>query len=229
MKFWLILLMSFLIIANFLAIFYLDQSIDRWFRFGATFIFLIIYLFKYFSNYRLLIIFLLFTICDGLLVYYEIPVFRKVIYLVRILAYINLILLLRPSLSKLKLNLFTIIVSIFIIAIDVYLLHEMAQSLPSSGQGLISQILFYLLGIASLAIVATSLSYLNRYANRKAFFLVIVSFAFILSDLFYYNAYYLDFEEFYYLDIFVNIIGMGFLLAFSSPQKQVDSELSDIS
>ena len=224
MKIWLILLMSFLIIANFLAIHFLDQPLERWFRFGATFIFLIIYLFKYFSNYRLLIIFLLFAICDGLLVYYEIPVFRKVVYLVRILAYINLILLLRPSLSKLKLNLFSISVTTFIIAIDLYLLHEMAEFLPSGDQYTLSLILFYLLGLASLALATTSLSYLNRYANKNAFFFMILSFAFILSDLFYYNAYYLHFQEFYYLDRLVNIIGMGFLLAFSSKRKLMASE-----
>jgi len=219
MKFWLTLLMSVLIIANFLAIYFLDQPLDRWFRFGTTFIFFIVYLLKYFSSYRLLIIFFLLAICDGMLVYYEVPVFKNLIYLLRILVYVNMVYLLLPSLSRLKLNLFTISISTFIIAIDLYLLHEMAESLPSGAQHNLSLILFYILGLASLVLAATSFSYLNRYSDRSAFFFVIVSFAFILSDLFYYNAYYLYFEEFYYLDRLVNIIGMGFLLAFSSKQK----------
>ena len=224
MKFWLSLLMGFLIITNFMAINYLDYTVERWFRFGATFIFFVIYLLRYFSGVRLLIIFLLLVICDGLLVYYEVPVFNKIIYLVRILAYINLILLIKPSLSRLKANLFTITISVLIIALDIYLLHEMAQALYASDQDTFSIILFYLLGIASLAIVATSLSYLNRYASKKSFFLVILSFAFILSDLFFYNAYYLDFGEFYFLDRFMNILGMGFLLAFSFYHKRNISE-----
>ena len=132
--------------------------------------------------------------------------------------------ILLPSLSKLKLNLFTISVSTFIIAIDLYLLHEMAESLRSGAQHTLSLILFYLLGLASLGLATTSLSYMNRYANRNAFFFVIVSFAFILSDLFYYIAYYLQFEEFYYLDRLVNIIGMGLLLVFSSKGKLVASK-----
>ncbi|SDS05040.1 hypothetical protein [Gramella sp. MAR_2010_147] len=218
MKFWLVLLMSFLIIVNFLAIYYLDHLVDRWFRFGTTFIFLAIYLFKYFSKYRLLLIFVLLAICDGLLVYYEVPLFKKIIYTVRILAYLNLILFVAPSLSKLKLNLFTIVVAVFIVLIDVYLLHEMAKTLPGSDQNSIFLLLFYSLGIISLAIVATSLSYLNRYANKVAFYLVIVSFGFILSDIFFYNAYYLGFKEFYYLDRLANIIGIAFLLAFSVNQ-----------
>ncbi|MCB7481401.1 hypothetical protein [Christiangramia sediminis] len=175
MKFWLSPLMIFLIIANFLAIYYLDHTTDRWFRFGTTIIFLLLYLFKYFSKYRLLIIFLLFAIVDGLLVYYEIPFLKKIIYTVRIIAYLNLILFVVPSLSSLKLNFFTIAISAFIISIDIYLIHEMAESLPEIDQSPVFLFLFYFLGMISLALVATSLSYLNRYADRKAFFLMIAS------------------------------------------------------
>lgn len=219
MKFWLSVLMSFLIIVNFLALYYLEPVISRWFRFGATFIFLLLYIFKYFSKYRLLIIFLLLAICDGLLVYYEIPFLKKIIYAVRIIAYLNLILFVVPSLSRLKLNFFTIVISAFIISIDIYLIHDMAESLPGIEQKPLFLILFYLLGLISLALVATSFSYLNRYADKKAFFLMITSLGFVLSDIFYYNAYYLNFEEFYYGDRLVNIVGTGFLLAFCAYQK----------
>ncbi|GGG33921.1 hypothetical protein GCM10011532_17000 [Christiangramia forsetii] len=68
------------------------------------------------------------------------------------------------------------------------------------------------------------MSYLNRYANKAGFYLVIVSFGLILSDIFFYNAYYLDFEEFYYLDRLANIIAISFLLAFGSTQKITGSE-----
>lgn len=218
MKLWFTLLMSFLIITNFLAIYYLDPYIERWFRFGTSLLFLFIYLFRYFSKDRLLIIFLLLAICDGLLIYYEIPLFKKLIYAVRILAYLNLILLVAPSLLKLKLNLFPVIITAFILAIDSYLLIEMANSLPESDQNPLFLVLFYSLGIISLGLVATSISYLNRYEDKKAFFLVIVSFGFVLSDIFFYNAHYLGFEVFYYLDRFANIIGIAFLLLFSSYQ-----------
>ncbi|MGA8855270.1 MAG: hypothetical protein WB492_13935 [Christiangramia sp.] len=226
MKFWLSFLVSFVIFANFLAIFYLDHGVDSWFRFGTTLLFLLIYLLRYFSKYRLLIVFLLLTVCDGLLVYYEVPVFRKIIYAVRILAYLNLILIVAPSLSKLKLNLFPIVITVFIIAIDGYLLNDMAKSLPESDQNPVFLILFYSLGIISLALVATSISYLNRYEDKRAFFLVIVSFGFVLSDIFFYNAHYLGFEVFYYLDRFANIIGIAFLLAFSAKTKLKVSTIS---
>ncbi|WP_300436954.1 hypothetical protein [Christiangramia sp.] len=149
-------------------------------------------------------------------------VVKNTLYLVRILAYLNLILLVIPALNKLVLNLFTVLISVFVIGIDIYLLHEMAESLPESDKNPLFLSLFYLLGFFSLAIVAACLSYLNRYANKKAFLLVIAAFGFVLSDIFYYNAYYLDFEVFYYLDRLANILGIGALLLFSRRLKHKD-------
>lgn len=222
MKFWFGLFICIVVLANFLAIFYLDLFADRWFRFGATFLFLLIYVLKYFSSKRLFSIFLLLAICDGLIVFYEISIVKNTLYLVRILAYLNLILLVIPVLNKLVLNLVTVLISVFVIGIDIYLLHEMAESLPESDKNPLFLSLFYLLGFFSLAIVAACLSYLNRYANKKAFLLVIAAFGFVLSDIFYYNAYYLDFEVFYYLDRLANILGIGALLLFSRRLKNKD-------
>ena len=215
MKIWFTLLMGLLIITNFMAVYYLDPLTDRWFRFGASLIILLFFIFRSFSNYRLLSVFLLFAICDGLLVYYEEPFLKRIIYGVRILAYLNLIIYIIPFLSKLKFHLLSIVVGAFIILIDLYLLHEMATALPIADQTPLFLILFYSLGIISLVLVAVSLSYLNRFSNLKAFFMVVASMAFILSDISFYNAYYLGFSEFNYLDRFVNIIGMGALLLFS--------------
>jgi len=227
MKLWFSLLMSFLIIANILAIYFLDEYIDRWFRFGVTFIFVLIYYFKYFSKYRLLFIFLLFALCDGFLVYYEIPEIKNSIYLVRILAYLLLILLVVPSLSKLHINTFTITVTVFILAIDIYLLNVMAESLPDLEKTTVFLLLFYSLGMASLVLAATSLSYLNRYSNKNSFLLVIVAFGCILSDIFFYNSHYLGFYEFYYLDRSINILAVGALVLFSKELVEKPKDLND--
>ncbi|MDR5589621.1 hypothetical protein [Christiangramia sp. SM2212] len=219
MKIWLALITGILIAVNLLAIYYLDPFIDRWFRFLTTAIFLLIFLFKSVKSYQLLAVFALLVICDGLLVFYEMPVVKYFVYIVRILAYLNLILLLMPKLSKLKFNLITIVIACFIVAIDLYVLHVMAETLPGSHQNTLFISLFYLLGILSLALAAASLSYLNRYADGKGFYLVIVSLGFVLSDIFYYNAHYLQFTEFFYLDRLANIIGVAFLLAFAINSK----------
>lgn len=227
MKPWFSLLLSFLVIANLLAIYYLDQSVERWFRFGATFIVLLIYLLKYLTRSRLLIIFLLLAICDALLVFYEIPPFKEIIYTVRILAYLNLILLVTPHLKKLRFNFFTLIIVLFVVSIDLYLLYEMANSLILNDNDYLFLFLFYLLGLMSLSLVGVCISYLNRYANKKAFLLVIVAFGFVMSDIFFYNAYYLDFEQFFYLDRLANILGLGALLFYGRELKKSKNGLKN--
>ena len=133
----------------------------------------------------------------------------------RIIAYLLLVSFVAPTLTKLRLNLFTIIIAAFILIIDFYLLNVMAETLPYSEQSVGFLILFYFLGFASLFLGATTLSYLNRFADRKAFFLVVASFGCIFSDIFFYNSYYLGFKEFIYMDRFVNILALGALLLFS--------------
>ena len=224
MKFWYSLLVVVLSIANILAIYYLDQTTDRWFRSISTLIFFIIFLLKYNSSKRLLLVFTLITICDALIVYYEDPLIKKIVFSARILAYLLLIAFLYPKLSNLKFNLFTKIISGFVVLIDIYLLHEMALTIPEYKEDQVFLILFYALGIISLGLVGFSISYLNRYANHKGFLIVMVSIAFVLSDITFYNAYYLDFEVFYYLDRLANILGLVALILFARSWQKSDKK-----
>lgn len=164
----------------------------------------------------------LLTVCDGLIINYEDPLIKKFIYTIRVVIYLSIISILYPYLSRLKLNLITLLIVTFVIGIDVYLLHDMAVYIPNYSEDYIFTILFYLLGLTSLALVATCISYLNRYANTKGFLIVLVSFCFVLSDITFYNAYYLDFKVFYYVDKIANIIGIASLIVFT--QKSINAK-----
>ncbi|WP_298247600.1 hypothetical protein [uncultured Christiangramia sp.] len=130
MKSWFGLLVLIMIIANVLAIYYLDPITDRWFRLLATVVFFLIFLFKYNTDKRLLIAFFSLTLCDGLLIFYEDSIVRYIIYVVRISAYLAIINFLYPYLSRLRLNFITFIITTFIIALDIYMLHDMAIYIP---------------------------------------------------------------------------------------------------
>jgi VanZ family protein len=102
----------------------------------------------------------------------------------------------------------------------------MATYIPGYREDIIFTILFYTLGLVSLALVSTCISYLNRYADTKGFLLVVISICLVLSDLTFYNAYYLDFKVFYYADRIVNIIGVALLVVFVKKwiqKKEVES------
>lgn len=230
MKFWFGLLVLVMIATNVLAIYYLDPITDRWFRLLATVVFFLIFLFKYNTDKRLLIAFSLLTLCDGLLIFYEHSIVRNIIYFVRISAYLAIINFLYPYLSRLRLNFITFIITTFIIALDIYMLHDMAIYIPGYREDIIFTILFYTMGLVSLAMVATCISYLNRYADAKGFLLVVISICLVLSDLTFYNAYYLDFDVFYYADRIVNIIGISLLVVFAKKwiQNKEDESVTEI-
>ena len=219
-----------MIVANVLAIYYLDPITDRWFRLLATVVFFLIFLFKYNTDKRLLIAFFLLTLCDGLLIFYEDSIVRYIIYVVRISAYLAIINFLYPYLSRLRLNFITFIITTFIIALDIYMLHDMAIYIPGYRVDTLFTILFYTMGLVSLALVATCISYLNRYADTKGFLLVVISICLVLSDLTFYNAYYLDFDVFYYADRIVNIIGIALLVVFAKKwiQNKEDESVTEI-
>ena len=218
-----------MIATNVLAIYYLDPITDRWFRLLASVVFFLVFLFKYYTDKRLLIAFSLLTLCDGLLIFYEDAIVRNTIYVVRISAYLAIINFLYPYLSRLRLNLITFIITGFIIALDVYMLHDMATYIPGYKEDIIFTILFYTMGLISLALVATCISYLNRYADINGFLLVIISICLVLSDITFYNAYYLDFDVFYYADRIVNIIGIALLVVFAKKwiQNKKDESVAE--
>ena len=215
-----------MIVANVLAIYYLDPITDRWFRLLATVVFFLIFLFKYNTDKRLLIAFSLLTLCDGLLIFYEDSIVRNIIYLVRISAYLAIIKFLYTYLSRLRLNLITAIFTAFVLALDIYMLHDMAIYIPGYRVDFLFTILFYTMGLVSLALVATFISFLNRYADAKGFLLVVISICLVLSDLTFYNAYYLNFDVFYYADRIVNIIGIALLVVFAKNWIQNKEEES---
>ena len=226
MKLWFSFLSLILISCNLLAVYYLDLQSARYVQLSTTAILLAVFILRQKIHKTVLFILILLTICDGLIIEYEDPLFRKFIYLTRITIYLSIIYFLYPYLSRLYLNLVTVIIAVFVISIDVYLLHDMALYIPTYTQDIVFTILFYMLGLSSLALVAACISYLNRYADTKGFLLVLVSISFVLSDITFYNAYYLGFEVFYYFDKTANIIGISSLIIFT--EKWLNDKKSDL-
>ena len=225
MKVWFGVLVLALIASNVCAFYYLDQFTARYFQLFSTASFFVFFLIRYRSEQRMLFILGLLTVCDGLIINYEDPFNKKIIYTIRVVIYLSIISILYPYLSRLKLNRITLFIVAFVIGIDVYLLHDMAVYIPNYSEDFIFTFLFYLLGLTSLALVATCISYLNRYANTKGFLIVLVSFCFVLSDITFYNAYYLDFKVFYYVDKIANIIGIASLIVFTEKLINIKSKI----
>lgn len=228
MKPWFKFFVLTLVVSNLLGLYFLGEENGRYFRAATMFIFLLLYLLKYYSGKILLLVFLLIFACDIFLIFYENVEFKALSYISRITAYLLLVSYIFPYLIKLKLNTFSVIVSVFILAINIYLIHIMSQSVPEVMRSDFFYPLFYLFGISLLILAAASISFHNRYASRQSFNLVIASFGLIFSDISFYIAYYLNFDLFFFVDRITNILGIAFLLGFSFYYHPVVSE-TDIS
>jgi len=61
--------------------------------------------------------------------------------------------------------------------------------------------------------------------GRKTEVNKLFTFCFVLSDITFYNAYYLDFKVFYYVDKIANIIGIASLIAFTEKSINIKSKI----
>ncbi|MEE2771797.1 MAG: hypothetical protein VX712_06230 [Bacteroidota bacterium] len=224
MERWFKVLVPVVLLVNLLAIYMFGEPAGRWFRFGSMLLFFLIYVFRYFSNPHLFAIFFLFLVCDYMLINYENDSYKLLTFVTRLFAYVLIILLIWPSLRKLKVNLFTGTVAGFALLLNIYLISLMGKSTPENARADYFYPIFYAFGISLLALVAVAISYHNRYGTPASFYLVVSSFGLILSDVFFYIAFYLGFDVFYYLDRVANILAISFLVAFAGARKEIQLE-----
>ncbi|MCM4157844.1 hypothetical protein [Gramella sp. AN32] len=219
MKNSLLVLGIFLVLLNFVLMYFFDESMSRFARFASTLIFFLIYTINIKPKTRPVLVFSLLLICDLALIFYEDPLFKTLAYISRIFAYGVLMRHVGSELKKIKFGKFQVITTTLVIAINLYMVAHLVEMVPEATEYLFFTILFYayVLMIFILAIVA--LSYHSRYLNLKSFYYLCASLGLIFSDLLYYISYYLQFEFFSYADRFFNIIGMMCLVLFLSIKK----------
>lgn len=208
------ILAAIAVLLNFFLMWSFGEDMSRGTRFFTMlFFFVIFYNIVEYSKLSTWI-FLLFVLCDALLIFYENPLVKSLTYSSRIFAYFLLIWIVVPKLKKLKFNFWQILISVGILILNIFLLYELSEILPESSQYPLFLPLFYLFGFTVIALVIAAISYHNRFSNLLSFFYIAAVFALVLSDLTFYIAYYLNFPVFYYADRLFNILGIISLINF---------------
>ena len=202
------------IVANFLLMWKFGEEVSRGMRFFTMLLFFVI--FYSFIKYSKIstVIFLLFVLCDALLIFYEDPLVKSLTYISRIFAYALLFWIIVPEIRKLKFNFWQIIISMGILLLNVFLLSVLTEMLPEVLNYPIFIPLFYVFGFTTIVLVIAAVSYHNRYSNLQSFFYAAAVFALVLSDLTFYIAHYLNFSIFFYADRLFNILGILSLIMF---------------
>lgn len=205
-----------LMLANGYVIFEYDQDISRWARLITTGIFFCALLLLNAYSKKFLSAFVLIIISDLLMFYYEDQIASMATFIVRILAYILLVLAVVPELKNLKTNLFQKVVFVLVFSLNLFMLILLVDMVPEKFKYPFQDILFYAYGIAMISLVIASISYSNRYSNKTSFFFTAATLCLVFSDITSFIAYYLEFYDFYFADRLFYILGMAGLVKFSS-------------
>lgn len=203
-----------LVIVNLWARIYFEESMYLWILFGTMLSFSLLFISPWYYNKRGLLPFGLLFISDGIFIFLEDPIFNALMFLVKTGIYTGFIWMVLTRLKNLKTNLFQKFVFTLAVILNIFLLHNLLEMMPIGEYTLLFDFLFYLYGVSIILCVTAAVSYSNRYANKSSIFFLVAVLSLVLSDLTYFIAFILGFDEFYIVDRAFNILGIALLLEF---------------
>ncbi|MCL6217663.1 hypothetical protein [Zunongwangia pacifica] len=210
----------FWIVVNLASLAIFSEETSRWVRFICTAFFLVTAILHKPFYWKLFFAFLLFTICDFSLIYFENPVFNTITFISRGVAFIFVAAIGAVKLKRLRITWLEFFIGVILVAINLTLLIELESLISFAHTEEIYISAFYIFSVIAIFTIIIAVSYSNRYNNKKSFFYLCAVLWMICSDLTYFIAYYLDFPEFYYADRFFNVLGSGFLMLFASTSNK---------
>lgn len=155
-------------------------------------------------------------ISDLLLFYYENSLANTATFLMRVSAYIMLVLAVAPELKNLKTNIFQKMVFVVVFVLNLGMLFMLVDMVPAKFGYPFLNVLFYAYGVSMITMVIAAISYSNRYSNKTSFYYTAGTLSLVFSDITSFIAYYLEFYEFYYPDRIFYILGIAGLVKFTT-------------
>ncbi len=203
-----------LIIVNLWAKIYLEENMYLWVLFGTMISFILLFISPWYYTKRGLLLFGLLFISDGIFIFLEDPIFNALMFLVKTATYLTLVWIVINKLKNLNTNLFQKIVFALAVLLNIFLLHNLLEMMPVGEHTLLFDFLFSLYGFSIIICVSAAVSFSNRYTNKASIFFLGAVLSLVFSDLTYFIAFILGFNEFYFVDRIFNIVGIALLLQF---------------
>ena len=205
-----------------------STEVSDYVRFGDMLVFFAFLLFTRTYKKKHLLLFVLLTASDGFIIFYKIPIFNLLTFVMRICIYFLLLSLVVKKLKRLKVELSQVAVFGVVLLINIFLLFALAEMVPSHYEYDSFRTLFYIYGLAIILVVSAAISYSNRYENKISLYFIAAVLGLIFSDLTYFIAFYLEFEEFYIPDRIFNLLGVAFLVQYVNAATQRDAHSKDL-
>lgn len=205
-----------LLTANCFVILEYDQELSRWARFLSTFFFIIILLWRNSVSRTVLGAMIFLLISDLFLFHYENAIANSATFIMRISAYIALVMAIMPELRNLEASIFQKLLFVVVLALNIAMLYMLVEMVPGKFSYPMLATLFYAYGVAMIAMVIAAISYSNRFSNRTSFYFTAGTLALVLSDITSFIAYYLEFSIFYFPDRIFYILGLVAIVRFAN-------------
>jgi len=223
----LIALTSVLIIVGIFVIANFSVLERRILKFSAVASFLIFFLiYKGFSKSKIVFgVLLSFLISDALGFYTENSFFTKYIYIVRIIGYLLLIKSVFKKVKISKVKPFVFIIFLIIIFLDFYLLYILVENVIKNINDIFEYIIVLVYGVVVVVAIFMSANYNLRYNNKRSAYFYYGVLTFVLSDLSFLSAYFLNYTLLFYPDMIFYFLGLFCIINYSESGKESEDLL----
>ncbi|RKS45058.1 hypothetical protein BC962_2733 [Gillisia mitskevichiae] len=212
-----------LLLTNFYIILEFGLLESRWLRIIGTLILFSIFLVGVKRKEPFLILgFTSLLVSDILLLKYEIPWVKKLTFVIVIIAYLSFMNHIRPYVKNLEATVVQKVLFVGVLGINIVMLYLLIDMAGTKWDDSWHIFLFYVYGIAMIAMVILGFSYSNRYSNKSSFYFLWAVLGLVISDISGFMSYYLNVEEFFFPDRMFYIIGLLCLVKFSRMDKNRD-------
>ncbi|OEJ98904.1 hypothetical protein A8C32_06865 [Flavivirga aquatica] len=178
-------------------------------------IFFVVFLFyKGYKEKWVFISFLCFLVSDILLIYYEDPVYNKIISIIAISGYLALIYHVLKKTRVAKIDIRSVFIYGFLIALNIYTLDKILNSITGALHDVFQKYLLYIYGTAIIITCVFAANYNYKYGIRKSMYFMFSVFGFGFADLCAVLAYYFHFNLLIYLHRLIYIYALFFIVTY---------------
>jgi hypothetical protein len=157
----------------------------------------------------------LLIIADAFALRYHEALSQQAFFALQSLAYIFLVFHIGKYLVKQKLKRYQIGYTAIVIFLNSSFIVILGDLLSEEVKDQMVQNLFYVYGIATIVFISGGILYYDRFPNDlSASFLIAVA-GFVVSNLMGFPAFFMEFQEFYYLDRMFYVLGTAGLVSYS--------------
>lgn len=216
----LLIISAVLLILNFYFISEAGRLESRVMRIVTSISFFIIYLFSSSPREKFFFMaFILLIVADLLRLGFELPVYKKFLFICMILVYVFLNIHISRYIKNVKANNLQKVILVVALTINIVMLFMVVEMAEYKLGDIVQSSLFFLYGVALISLMVFAFAFNHHYSNEVTFFFICAVLSFVFGDISGFIAYFVEVDEFYYPDRLFYLLALAGLVKFASLEK----------